>query len=793
MASHLVIVESPAKASTIEKYLGSDYHVLASFGHIADLPKKGMGIDIDNNFTPTYEITPEKRKVVSHLKSAAKQAQTIWIATDEDREGEAIGWHICTALGLDPTTTKRIVFNEITKSAIIHAINHPRTLDLNLFNAQQARRILDRLVGFEVSPVLWRKIKTGLSAGRVQSVAVRILVDREREIRAFVPDINYKITATVGQKKQQFTAERNKKITDETAVREILSRFVDHQITVLDVVSKEGTKKPSPPFTTSSLQQTASSKLGYSPKKTMQLAQRLYEAGLITYMRTDSIAMASEAREKACSQISSQFGPEYVNETVYKTTKQSAQEAHECIRPTDFSRLTAGSDPQQTKLYQLIRKRAIASQMKPALLAKSEIHLGRMGDVLEKPHFVAKGEIVSFPGFLVVRGQEDNETLLPDVQIGQSLPLDSILAIQTPSKAPARYTEASLIKQLEDLGIGRPSTYAPTIETIQNRGYVVKQDVQGVEKTYQTLTLSQGHILPGSITKVEGADKGKLLPTDIGTVVNDFLVEYLPEIVDYQFTAIVEAEFDHIAEGKLAWTEMLARFYRRFHSTIVKTIGEAERVSGERKIGTDPKTGLTVIARLGRYGPLVQLGTSEELGDKKPQFASITGGLTIETLTLESALKMFELPRVIGEFESKPMLANNGRFGPYIKHGDVFVSMPAGYDPMTIDADTAIQAILDKREKDKTKILLRFDYQGTECQIIRGRWGYYLSYGKQPIKLPKTKKPEEYSVDDCIALIVEYTTQFGTSASGEGKTRSAKKTTGNKRKTTAKKKISVKK
>jgi len=769
MAKNLVIVESPAKAGTIEKYLGSEYHVLASFGHIADLPKKWMGIDLDNNFAPTYEISPDKKKVVAQLKSAAKQAQTIWIATDEDREWEAIGRHVCQALWLDPKSTPRIVFNEITKSAITHAIAHPRTLDHNLFDAQQARRVLDRLVWFEVSPVLWRKIKTWLSAGRVQSVAVRILVDREREIRDFVPEIHYKIIATIGQKQSQFSAERSKKITDENDVRAIFSRFVDHQMTVLDLVSKDGTKRPSPPFTTSSLQQTASAKLGYSPKKTMQLAQRLYEAGLITYMRTDSIAMASEARKKACDVIASQFGPQYVKETAYQTKKESAQEAHECIRPTDFGRSIAGSDPQQTKLYQLIRKRAIASQMAPAILAKSEIHLGRPGDPLDKAHFVAKGEMITFPWFLVVRWQEDNDVVLPSVTIGQSLPYSHILATQTPSKSPARYTEASLIKQLEDLGIGRPSTYAPTIETIQNRGYVVKQDGQGVEKTYQTLTLSQWQILPWTITKVEWADKGKLFPTDIGTVVNDFLVANMPEIVDYQFTATVEAEFDRIAEGKLKRTDMLDKFYKKFHATVVRTLGEAERASGERKIGTDPKTGLSVIARIGRYWPLVQLGTSEELGDKKPQFASITGGLTIETLTLDSALKLFALPRVVGDFEWQPILANNGRFGPYIKHGDVFVSIPAGYDPMTIDAETAIQAIMEKREKDKTKILLTFDHNKTLCQIIRGRRWYYLSYGKQPIKLPKTKQAEDYTVDDCVALIQEYEKNLGSGGKSSAK------------------------
>ena len=671
MAKNLVIVESPAKARTIEKFLGKDYAVLSSFGHIRDLPAKGINIDIANNFEPTYAISADKTKVVRELKAAAKGAE-VWLASDEDREGEAIAWHLTQALKLDPKKTKRIVFHEITKPAIEAAIKNPRTVDLHLVDAQQARRVLDRLVGYELSPVLWKKVRTGLSAGRVQSVAVRLIVEREREIKAFEAESSFKVTAVFKHGPDEIPAELDKKLGELSQAKAWLDNVKDAIYSVEDIAQKPGIRTPGAPFTTSTLQQEASRRLGFSVRQTMTLAQRLYENGDITYMRTDSTLLSTLALSAAEKQIKSAYGANYHKQRQFKTKNSSAQEAHEAIRPTEFSRLSAGSEPGAVKLYQLIWQRAIASQMSEAKIERTEVSIAISN---QKEKFVAKGEVLAFDGFMKVYGGGKDDVILPVIKVGDKLDAQSVMATETFSRGPARYSEAMLVKKLEELGIGRPSTYAPTISTVQTRGYVEKTDLEGKEREIRTLVLEQGTVKPVNRTEITGADRNKLVPTGIADVTTDFLVKYFPSIVDFDFTAKVEAEFDHVAEGKQEWHQMIGDFYKDFHPLVIKSedISRAE-VSQAREIGKDPKTGQPILARFGRYGPMLQRGETES--DDKPDFAPLPKDATIDTVTLEQALEAFKLPRVVGTTEDgQEIKAAIGRFGPYIQVGKLYVSL----------------------------------------------------------------------------------------------------------------------
>lgn len=747
MSKNLVIVESPAKAKTIEKYLGKDFTVKSSFGHIRDLPKKGLNIDIANGFAPTYEINPDKKKVVSELRSAAKGSE-VWLASDEDREGEAIAWHLATALKLDPAKTKRIVFHEITKTAIEHAIANPRTVDLKLVDAQQARRVLDRLVGYELSPVLWKKVRTGLSAGRVQSVAVRIIVEREREIKDHQAESSYKISAIFTVDGQELKAELADKIALKDDARTFLEDCTSATFTVEDIAQKPGSRNPGAPFTTSTLQQEAARRLGYSVKQTMSLAQRLYEEGNITYMRTDSTVLSGFAIKAAEEFIKKEYGENYWQVRQYKTKNQSAQEAHEAIRPTDFSRLSAGSDSQQQKLYQLIWQRALASQMAPAQTEKTEVTIGisTRGEKL-----LAKGEVLKFDGFLKVYGGGKDDTLLPAVEKGQQLPLASMSATETFTRPPARYSEASLVKALEELGIGRPSTYAPTISTIQTRGYVEKTDLEGTERTVQSLLLENGNITESATTEITGADRNKLVPTAVAEVTTDFLVKYFPSIVDYDFTATVEKEFDLIEEGQEQWQKVIDEFYRDFHPLIAKS-EEATRaeVSQARELGVDPKTNKPVFARFGRYGPMLQRGETES--EDKPTFAPLPAGTTMDSVTLEQALKMFELPRVVGTTEDgKEMKANIGRFGPYIQVDKTFVSIKPK-SPFDITEAEARELYKAKLEKDANKYIQTFP---SGIQVVNGPYGPYITDGKKNAKIPEGKEPAELTEEECKKLLAE--------------------------------------
>jgi DNA topoisomerase-1 len=658
MSKNLVIVESPAKAKTIEKYLGKDYTVKSSFGHIRDLPKKGLNIDVENGFAPSYEINPDKKKVVSELRKAAKEAVDVWLASDEDREGEAIAWHLTQALKLDPAKTKRIVFHEITKTAIENAIKAPRTVDLKLVDAQQARRVLDRLVGYELSPVLWKKVRTGLSAGRVQSVAVRLIVEREREIRDFEAESTFKVVAIFTVDGQELKAELATKLPQKEDARIFLEAAAEALFTVEDIATKPGSRNPGAPFTTSTLQQEAARRLSYSVKQTMTLAQRLYENGHITYMRTDSTTLSGFAIKTAEEFITKEYGAKYHQHRQFKTKNESAQEAHEAIRPTGFTKLTAGDDAQQQKLYSLIWQRALASQMAPAETEKTEVTIG-LSNRSEK--LVGKGEVLKFDGFMKVYGGVKDDTILPAVQKGQQLDLDTMTATETFSRPPARYSEAALVKKLEELGIGRPSTYAPTISTIQAREYVEKTDLEGKERTIQTLSLLNGAVTEETITEITGADRNKLVPTPLAEVTTDFLTKYFPNIVDYDFTATVEAEFDRVAAGQETWNKMIAEFYKGFHPLIaeVADISRSE-VSQAKELGIDPKTKKPVLARFGRYGPMLQRGATED--DEKPTFAPLPADTTLETVTLEQALTMFELPRIVGTTEDgQEIKANIGR------------------------------------------------------------------------------------------------------------------------------------
>ena len=767
MQKNLVIVESPAKAKTIEKFLGKDYKVMSSYGHIRDLKAKEFSIDLEHNYAPEYVIPTDKKKLVSELKAAAKEASQVWLASDEDREGEAISWHLYVVLGLKPENSKRIVFHEITKSAILRAIETPRDIDINLVNAQQARRVLDRIVGFELSPILWKKVKPALSAGRVQSVAVRLIAEREREINAFVAEAAYRVIANfiLPDGTTVLKAELNRRLKDEKEVAAFLEACAKASFTIEDITRKPVKKSPAPPFTTSTLQQEAARKLGYSVSQTMMTAQRLYESGLITYMRTDSVNLSDLALGTAKEEILKTYGERYYKFRQYHTKSKGAQEAHEAIRPTYISNEEIEGTVQERRLYDLIRKRTIASQMADAELERTTISVAVSGQT-EK--FVAVGEVLSFDGFLqVYRESSDDENereqengILPPVKKGESLSLGDMVATERFTQRPPRYTEASLVRRMEELGIGRPSTYAPTIQTIQNREYVMKGDKEGIERAYKVVTLSKdGKIRSVEKREIYGADRNKLIPTDIGFVVNDFLMSYFPDVLDYNFTANVEKEFDLIAEGEMEWTSAIDKFYKLFHPIVVKTTEtRMEHRVGERELGVDPATGEPVFVKIGRFGPVVQIGAARSYDKEaatKPRFATLRKGQSIETITLEEALKLFELPRVVGEYEGKEMVAAIGRFGPFIRHDGKFVSIPKTLDPMTITADEAISLIEEKKKKDEERFVKRFDEE-PELEILKGRFGPYIAYKKKNYRLPKSvENPQELTLAQCLEIVKE--------------------------------------
>ncbi len=762
MAKNLVIVESPAKAKTIEGFLGKEFLVKSSFGHVRDLSKTKLGVDIENNFAPVYEISDDKKSVISELKKLSKAAEVVWLATDEDREGEAISWHLAESLKLDEKKYKRIVFHEITKNAIQNAIQKPRSIDNNLVNAQQARRVLDRLVGFELSPLLWKKVKPSLSAGRVQSVAVRLIVEREKEIQDFKTSNSYRVTALFealhnGQP-ALVKAELPQRFKNKKEAVEFLEKCKGAKFSVDDVETKPSKKSPAAPFTTSTLQQEASRKLGFSVSRTMTVAQKLYESGKITYMRTDSVNLSDTAVAMAKELIEKNFGKEYVKVRRYATKSKGAQEAHEAIRPTFMNNTQAGSDDSERRLYELIWKRTLASQMSDALLEKTNVTIG-ISTTKEK--FTASGEVLKFEGFLKVylestddEDEEANEGILPPLKVKQPLTMKEIVAQERFSKHPPRYTEASLVKKLEELGIGRPSTYAPTISVIQKREYVVKESREGVKRSYDYLLLKNDKIEESRKTETTGAEKNKMFPTDIGVVVNSFLMEYFREIMDYNFTADVEKEFDEIAQGFKDWTKVIKEFYSPFHNKIEDTLQHAEKFSGERILGKDPKTGKNVIARIGRFGPMVQIGQADE--DEKPQFAGLRKDQSLETITLDEAMDLFKLPRTIAQYEDKDMVAAVGRFGPYIRHDGKFYSLPKTDDPLTVEADRAKEIIEEKRESDRQKIIREFS-ENDDIKILKGRWGAYLAAGGKNYRLPKGKDPQDFTLEECLNIIKEGT------------------------------------
>lgn len=758
MGKNLVIVESPAKAKTIEGYLGKDFKVASSMGHIRDLPKGSGAIDIENGFEPTYEISPDKKDVINKLKKLAEEAEMVYLASDEDREGEAIAWHLKESLDLNDKKTRRIVFTEITKKAILNAIENPRGIDVDLVNAQQARRILDRLVGYELSPILWKKIKTGLSAGRVQSVAVRLVVEREREITEFKAKSAFRVTAQFDLGKGKLLqAELPERFDTEEEALDFLESCKGATFSIADLQTKPLKRSPAPPFTTSTLQQEASRKLSFSVVQTMMVAQKLYEAGKISYMRTDSVNLSEEAQQGAKRQIETAYGKEFVNLRQYKTKSSGAQEAHEAIRPTDFSILDPGMDRNAQRLYELIWKRAIASQMADAELEKTTATIG----ISTNPRtLTASGEVVKFQGFLSVymesdddEDDEQNGKVLPPLSVGQVLSLDALMARQTFSRNPPRYTEASLVKKLEELGIGRPSTYAPTISTVQKRGYVVKETREGVERAYRVLTLAGNEISKRDETEITGAEKNKLFPTNIAMVVNDFLVDHFPDITDYSFTSEIEQEFDEIATGKLEWHQMLDNFYTPFHKKVKKTEQvERSSASKNRELGVDPKTGKNVYVKLGKFGAYVQIGENpDDNGGEKPKFASLRPGQFIENITLEDALELMKMPRELGMFEDKPVVANIGRFGPYVLHDKKFVSIPKGEDPYTITHTRAIELIEQKRIADANKTIKLFD-ENPDIQVLNGRFGPYIKAGKKNVKIPKDKEPKDLTLEECLEL-----------------------------------------
>lgn len=759
MVKNLVIVESPAKAKTIEKFLGKDYKVMSSYGHIRDLKKRDFSIEKGKDFTPVYEISPDKKDLVKQLKQAADKAQMVWLASDEDREGEAIAWHLYEVLELKPENTKRIVFHEITKDAILHAIETPRSIDINRVDAQQARRVLDRIVGFELSPVLWKKIKPALSAGRVQSVAVRLIVERENEIKNFIPEEYYRITAdfkTAGS--AVVKAELSKRLANEAEAKSFLEDAAGAEFKVGSVSVRPLAKSPAPPFTTSTLQQEASRKLGLTVSQTMMIAQRLYEEGHITYMRTDSVNLSSLAISTISKEINDSMGEKYLKVRHYHTSSKGAQEAHEAIRPTYINNHTIEGTAQEKRLYNLIWKRTIASQMADAEIEKTTMDI----DISTRAeHFTATGEVIKFDGFLKVymESHDDDsaessrdQSMLPPISEGDKLTPDEIIATSRFTQQPPRYSEASLVKKMEELGIGRPSTYAPTISTIQQRLYVIKSDKEGSKRDFTTLTLKDGKLSRKIKTETVGSDKGRLMPTDIGMVVNEFLTQYFPDILDFNFTANIEERFDTIAEGKLQWNDEIARFYNIFHPAVDSALSmRLEHKVGERILGNDPATGRQVSVKIGRFGPVVQLGVTDS--ETKPQFASLLKGQSVATITLEDALKLFEFPRVIGNFEGDEVSVAIGRFGPYIKHDGKFVSVPKDIAPAEITIDEAIDLIEAKRREEKQRIVKTFD-EDHDLQILNGKYGVYIAYKKSNYKIPKTvTDPSSLSLEQCMSII----------------------------------------
>ncbi len=764
MGENLVIVESPAKAKTIEKFLGKEYHVTSSYGHIRDLAKKNLGIDIENDFQPDYIISEDKKKVVNELKKLVKNTKTVWLASDEDREGEAIAWHLYEVLKLKNETTKRIVFHEITKDAINKAIESPRGIDNNLVNAQQARRILDRIVGFELSPVLWKKIKPNLSAGRVQSVAVRLLVEREREIMNFKPSSSYRVVGIfecldVHSKKVEIKAVLKSRLKKKSDAEEFLKKCSQASFTVGDITTKPSKKSPAPPFTTSTLQQEASRKLSFSVSQTMRVAQNLYESGHITYMRTDSVNLAQSAVESAKKAITGEFGNKYLQIRNYKTKSKGAQEAHEAIRPTYIEKPEINANANEQRLYELIWKRTIASQMSDAQLEKTTIRID-LSNSDEK--FTATGEVIKFDGFLKVymestddEPEESDSGLLPQVKVDEKLDYKNIIASEKYTNHPPRYTEASLVKKLEELGIGRPSTYAPIISTVQNRGYVVKEDRQGKERQFNEFRLVNDNVNHETKTEITGTEKSKLFPRDIGMVVNDFLEDNFTTIMDYNFTANVEKKFDDIAAGKVEWRQMLDDFYKSFHPKVENTLQHSERSKGERYLGDDPASGKPVYVKIGRYGPVAQMGDAnpENENAEKPKFASLQKTQLIENITLEEALELFKLPRNLGKYENEDVIVSIGRFGPYVKHRSLFASLKKGVDdPYTVELDRAIELIEEKKEKEKNRKIKTFD-NDKDLQILNGRWGPYIAYKKKNYRIPKNTDPKQLTYDDCMEII----------------------------------------
>ncbi|EGV43545.1 type I DNA topoisomerase [Bizionia argentinensis JUB59] len=751
MAKNLVIVESPAKAKTIEKFLGKDFKVESSFGHIADLPSKELGVDVEGDFKPVYEVSKDKKAVVKKLKDLAKKAEMVWLASDEDREGEAIAWHLAESLKLDKEKTKRIVFHEITKTAIQKAIENPRGIDYDLVDAQQARRVLDRIVGYELSPVLWRKVKGGLSAGRVQSVSVRLIVERERDIQGFSPVASYRIDAEFSNEDgNTFKAKLPKNFKSEKEAQQFLEKNASATFKIGGLEKKPAKKSPAAPFTTSTLQQEAARKLYFSVSKTMNMAQRLYEAGLITYMRTDSVNLSDEARKGAKAEIESAYGSKFSKSRTYKSKAKGAQEAHEAIRPTDFSNHSVNIDRDQARLYDLIWKRAIASQMSDAELERTNVKIDAS---THKEVFTANGEVIKFEGFLKVylEGTDDEDEeqdgMLPAMKVNETLLNNYITATERYTRAPARYTEASLVKKLEELGIGRPSTYAPTISTIQNRNYVEKGAVDGVEREYTLLTLKDGTVENKVLSEKVGSDKGKLVPTDIGTIVTDFLVNHFETILDYNFTAKVEEDFDEIAAGKVNWTEMMKDFYKDFHPIVVDVQENAERESGERILGKDPKTGKQVSVRLGKFGPMVQIGTVDD--EEKPQFASLSQDQQLGSITYEEAMDLFQLPKALGEYEELPVEVNNGRYGPYVKFGEQFVSLPKGTDPLSVELEDAIVIIKEKQKADAPIYI----YKDLPVQKGKGRFGPFIKWNDMFINVNKKYDWDNLSENDIVTLI----------------------------------------
>lgn len=751
MAKNLVIVESPAKAKTIEKFLGKDYKVASSFGHIADLPSKELGVNVDGDFSPKYIVSSDKKKVVSELKSLAKKAETVWLASDEDREGEAIAWHLAKTLDLKADKTKRIVFHEITKTAILKAIDSPREIDYNLVNAQQARRVLDRLVGYELSPVLWRKVKGGLSAGRVQSVSVRLIVEREREIKVFTPVSMFKTQAEflTGENKL-IKANLNNTFDQAADVEKFLAANASAQFMVASKETKPAKKSPTAPFTTSTLQQEAARKLFFSVSKTMTLAQRLYESGLITYMRTDSVNLSKEAQQAANKEIISRYGEDYAQPRNFRNKNKGAQEAHEAIRPTDLSRDKVSVDYDQMRLYELIWKRTIASQMSEAKLERTVLKIAADA---HQELFTARGEILTFEGFLKVylegvdEEEEEAQGIIPPVAEGDRLSLKNLTSTQRFTRPPYRFTEASLVKKLEELGIGRPSTYAPTISTVQNRGYIAKGTVEGIQRSYKQIVLEEGKIAASLLTEMVGSDKGKLVPTDIGMIVNDFLVNNFENILDYNFTAQVEQNFDQIAEGREDWVKMIKGFYGDFQSTVNHVKEHAERESGERVLGQHPESGRTVKVRLGKFGPIAQIGDADD--DEAVVFASLNQDQQLDTISFDEALELFQLPKDLGEYEGEPITVNNGRFGPYVKFGSTFVSLPKGENPIAVDRDFAIELIEEKKKADAPIYI----YNDLPVTKGKGRFGPYIKWSGMFINVNKKYDFDNLTNQDLDTLI----------------------------------------